>query len=108
MVNPITAPLGGEENRVRSVAMTCLAVIAVLYTLYFARVVLIPFTVALLLNLLFAPLVKRLKRLGIPTSLSAAAIIMLLILRLTAHARAATGCGRAFRLRSRLRGRERY
>ncbi len=63
----------------RSIATTVLMVLAVLYTLYFARVVLLPFTFAFLLYLLFAPTVKVLKRFSIPSGLSAALILVTLI-----------------------------
>lgn len=66
----------------RSVALTTLTVLAVLYTLYFARAVLMPFTVALLLYLLLSPLVHRLKQWRVPPSLSAATLLVALVVLL--------------------------
>ena len=63
----------------RSVALKGLFVLAVLYTLYLARAFLIPLTVGLLLSFLFSPLVRRLRRAKIPTALSAAAILLVLV-----------------------------
>jgi predicted PurR-regulated permease PerM len=68
--------------QLRSVALTMLTLLAVLYTLYFARAVLMPFTVALLLYLLLSPLVHRLKRWHIPASLSAATLLVALVVGL--------------------------
>ena len=75
----VPARLTGRVD-IRSLALTALAVLAILYTLYFARVVLIPITVAVLINLLLSPIVSWLSRRGIPTSLSAGAILLGLLL----------------------------
>lgn len=69
---PIRIPLS-------SAAASTVAVLAVLFTLYIARPLLLPIAIALLLNLLFAPLVRRLSRLGLPDSLGAAFVVGLLI-----------------------------
>jgi predicted PurR-regulated permease PerM len=61
---------------IRSVALTGIFVIGVFYTLYFARSFLVPLMVGLLLSFLFNPLVRRLRRARIPTSLSAATILL--------------------------------
>jgi predicted PurR-regulated permease PerM len=61
---------------IRSVALTGLFVLAVFYTLYVARAFLIPLMVGLLLSFLFSPLVRRLRRARVPTSVSAAAILL--------------------------------
>ncbi|MES1924041.1 AI-2E family transporter [Salinisphaera sp. T31B1] len=60
---------------VRSVIMTALLVLAVFYTLYFARFVLIPVALALIFNLLLGPIVTRMQRWHIPRSFSALLII---------------------------------
>jgi predicted PurR-regulated permease PerM len=61
---------------IRSIALTGLFVLAVFYTLYLTRAFLVPLMVGLLLSFLFSPLVRRLRRTGIPTSLSAAVILL--------------------------------
>lgn len=61
---------------IRSVALTGLFVLAVFYTLYVARAFLIPLMVGVLLSFLFNPLVRRLRRARVPTSLSAAAVLL--------------------------------
>jgi predicted PurR-regulated permease PerM len=61
---------------IRSVALTGLFILAVFYTLYVGRSFLVPLMVGLLLSFLFNPLVRRLRRARIPTSLSAAAVLL--------------------------------
>ena len=63
----------------RSVGVTVLAVLAVLYTLYFARDFLLPVTIAVLLDFLFSPVVRALARLRVPTPLGGAVVILTLI-----------------------------
>jgi len=67
------------ENKIRSIAISLIAVLAVLYTLHVARVVLIPLAVAMLLNLLLAPLVMRLRKFGIPAAITAAVVLLTLL-----------------------------
>lgn len=80
------AEAGGPEDRyrlfrrprdVRSFALTGLFVLAVFYTLYFARAVFIPIALAILLKLVLAPLVRRLDRVGVPESIGAVVVIAL-------------------------------
>jgi predicted PurR-regulated permease PerM len=61
---------------VRNVALTGLFVLAAFYTLYFARDFLLPIVLALLFNLLLAPLVRGLQRLHVPAPVSAAVVIL--------------------------------
>jgi predicted PurR-regulated permease PerM len=61
---------------VRSVALTGLFILAVFYTIYFMRSVLLPIVLALLLSYLFRPIVRGLARLKIPLSVSAAFILI--------------------------------
>jgi predicted PurR-regulated permease PerM len=57
-----------------------LLILAVFYTLYFIREVILPVTIAVLLNFLFSPVVRWLKRrLRVPYGVSAALIILVLI-----------------------------
>lgn len=59
--------------------VTVLAVLAALYTLYFARAFLMPVTFAILLNFLLSPSVRGLARLRIPPPVGAALIVLALI-----------------------------
>jgi predicted PurR-regulated permease PerM len=62
--------------RARSVGVTVLAVLALLYTLYFARDFLLPIVIALLLNLLFSPVVRAFTRVGVTAPLGAAIVVL--------------------------------
>lgn len=66
-----------------TVALTILTVLAVFYTLYFARSFLLPITFALLLDFLLSPAVRALERLRIPSALGAAMIVLSLVGLLT-------------------------
>ncbi|MEP6691175.1 MAG: AI-2E family transporter [Gemmatimonadaceae bacterium] len=70
---------GLASPRGRSVGMTILVVLALLYTLYFARDFLMPITFALLLSFLLSPLVRALARLRIPTPAGAALVLLALL-----------------------------
>ncbi len=64
----------------RVVLLTGLFLLAIFYTLYFARQVILPVIIAILLNFLFSPAVRWMRRkLRIPFGVSAALIIVLLI-----------------------------
>ena len=69
----VTSPEG------RSVGITILAVLALLYTLYFARDFLLPITLAVLLDFLFSPVVRALGRFRINPPLGAAIVVVGLI-----------------------------
>ena len=61
---------------IRSVSLTVLALLAVLYTLHFAQAVLLPLVLAVLLSLLLAPSVRTLhQRLRVPSGLGAALVL---------------------------------
>ncbi len=55
-------------------------VLAVLYTIYFARVFLVPLTFALILSILLHPLIEKLKRLKIPEVIGAGILVLSLLL----------------------------
>jgi predicted PurR-regulated permease PerM len=77
--NPDLAKLGQalrERVEVRSIAITGLFVLAVLYTLYFARAFLLPIVLAILLDFLLSPVIRILKRARIPEPLGAALVII--------------------------------
>ena len=61
---------------VRSIALTGLFILAVFYTVYFMRSVLLPIVLALLLSYLFRPIVRGLARLKVPLSVSAAFVLI--------------------------------
>lgn len=67
-----------ESAATRSAATTGLFVLAVLYTVYFAREFLMPIAFALLLTFLLSPVVRALGKLRIPAPLAAAALVLAL------------------------------
>ena len=60
----------------RSIALTGLFVLAVFYTLYFMRSILLPIVLALLLSYLVRPIVRGLARLKIPLPVGAAFVLI--------------------------------
>jgi predicted PurR-regulated permease PerM len=60
----------------RSAALTTIAVLGVLYTMYFARGFLVPIVFALLLNLLLSPVLRSLTRVGVRAPYGAAMIVV--------------------------------
>jgi predicted PurR-regulated permease PerM len=68
-----------KATRTRSVEATLLSVLAVLYSLYFARAFLIPIVFAILLNFLLSPLIRVLSRFRIKPPIGAAIVILMLI-----------------------------
>lgn len=67
------------QPAVRSLAAILLAVIAVFYTLYFARAFFLPVAFGLLLNLLLSPFVRTLKRARIPYPVGAAIVVLSIV-----------------------------
>ena len=65
-----------DRVEVRSIAITGLFVLAVLYTLFFARAFLLPIVLAILLDFLLSPVIRTLKRLRIPEAVGAALVIL--------------------------------
>jgi len=63
----------------RSIGITILAVLAVVYTLYFGRALFVPVVLASLLNFLFSPLVRAARRIGIPSGVTAALVVLTLL-----------------------------
>jgi predicted PurR-regulated permease PerM len=68
-----------DRARSRSIEATLLTVLAVLYTLYFARGFLIPIVFALLLNFLLSPLIRRMAKHRINPPVGAALVVVLLL-----------------------------
>ncbi len=68
-----------RQPRTRSIEATLLTVLAVLYSLYFARAFLIPIVFALLLNFLLSPLIRLIGRVGLKAPLAAALLVVVLL-----------------------------
>lgn len=81
---PHAAP--GASGLLRERAIGIIAFATVLALLYFGRDVLIPFTVALMLSLLIAPLARRLRRIGLGRVPSVLAAVLLSALAVAAAA----------------------
>lgn len=64
---------------IRSVALNGLFILASFYAIYFARDVLVPLVVALVLHLLLSPAVRALARAGIPDALGALLALVVLV-----------------------------
>jgi len=62
-----------------TIALMVLAVLAVLYTVYFAADFLIPITAAIVLNLVLSPIPRYLARFRVPAPVSAAVIVVLFV-----------------------------
>src|SRR5215831_6104494 len=60
---------------IRSISITGIFLLGLLYSLYFARDFLLPVVLAFILSLLLAPVVRWLNRMRIPQAISAAVII---------------------------------
>jgi len=69
----------GTPGQSRSFGITVIAVLALFYTLYVARVFLLPIAFAVLLNLLFSPAVRGLTRFRIPLPVGAALVVLALV-----------------------------
>src|SRR5213595_3586595 len=78
-----TAELLQKPFDVGSIALTGLFILAVFYTIYFLRSVLLPIVLALLLSYLLRPIVRGLARIKIPTLLGAALILITLLAAIT-------------------------
>ena len=70
------AELSEKPFDVRSIALTGLFILAMFYTIYFMRSVLLPIVLALLLSYLLRPIVRGLDRLKIPLPVSAALLLI--------------------------------
>jgi predicted PurR-regulated permease PerM len=68
-----------DHVEVRSLAINGLFVLALLYTLYFARAFFLPIVLAMLFDFLLSPLIRTLKRARIPEPLGAAVVVLTLL-----------------------------
>ncbi len=71
-----TVAVLGDRLEVRSLALTGLLVLACFYTLYFARAFVLPILLAILLDFLFSPVIRGLKRLHVPVPLGAGLVVL--------------------------------
>ena len=69
----------GGRHRGSSVGIGVLTMLAVFYTLYFARPFLLPIVFAVLLNFLLSPIVRSLEKLHVPRALGSAVIVLGLV-----------------------------
>ena len=80
MVSPDTAARDAPAPLSRDRALGIIAAATLLALLYFSRDVLVPITLAFILSLLIAPLVRALRRLGLGQTLSVLAAVLVLTL----------------------------
>ncbi len=78
-IGRLTEWLNGSVN-VRSIALTGLFLYSTLWVIYLAEAILLPIVVALILNLLLAPLMRGLKRMKIPAPLAAGGILIVVVI----------------------------
>jgi len=83
---PTTTGDPSGRGSLRDRAIGVIAFATVLALLYFGRNVLIPFTVALMLSLLIAPLVRRLRRIGLGQTAAVLVAVLALALAVAAAA----------------------
>jgi predicted PurR-regulated permease PerM len=77
---PSNAPVVPPTSAIRDRALGIVATAAFLALLYFARDVLVPITLAFILSLLIAPLVRTLRRVGLGQTLSVLTAVIVLAL----------------------------
>jgi predicted PurR-regulated permease PerM len=80
--HPDLAKLGEalrDRVEIRSIAMSGLLILAVFYTVYFARAFLLPITLAVLLDFLLSPVIRAFKRLRVPEPIGAALVLLMLL-----------------------------
>ncbi len=70
---------GKTRLEFKSIALKGLFFFACFYTLYFARALILPFTLAFLLNFLLRPVVRALKKIKIPELIGAALVLIALL-----------------------------
>ena len=68
-----------DRPRSRSVEATLVTVLAVLYTMYFARSFLIPIVFAILLNFLLSPFIRRMAKHHVRPPIGAAIVVLVLL-----------------------------
>jgi predicted PurR-regulated permease PerM len=73
------ASLLGEHADARHVALVGLFVLAVFYTLYLAQAFFLPIVLAILLDFLLSPLVRALRKVGVPEPVGAGIVVLGLV-----------------------------
>ena len=68
-----------DPPRSHSVALTGLFVLGILYTLHIGRVIFIPIAIAVMLSVLLAPVIRRMKKLKIPEPVGAALLLSMIV-----------------------------
>jgi predicted PurR-regulated permease PerM len=76
MASPVSSAPGPPPLAIRERALGIMATATVLALLYFARDVLVPITLAIMLSLLIAPLVRTLRHIGLGQTLSVLAAVV--------------------------------
>nr|WP_082708974.1 AI-2E family transporter [Marinobacterium profundum] len=76
---PVSAPVETGWSRIETRLLIVLTLLAVVYTLALAQLLLVPIALAFLLSLVLAPVMRWLVRIRIPRPLSAAVIVLLLL-----------------------------
>lgn len=71
--------LPGTHIDPKTFSLGVLAVLAVCYSLYFARAILFPILFAIILALLFRPVIRKARRFRIPDALSSAAVLAVIL-----------------------------
>ena len=74
----VSGNAGDTSMESRSIILKGLLILVFFYTLYFARDLVLPFTLALFFNFLLRPVVRALKRVRIPESVGAALVLIVL------------------------------
>src|SRR5207244_5550465 len=64
---------------IRSLALTGLFILALLYTIYFTRAILLPLVLALLLSYLLRPVIRSLAKAKVAPPISAAIVLLTLV-----------------------------
>jgi predicted PurR-regulated permease PerM len=75
----VAADAGGPPVDVRNLALTVVAVLAVVLVLQYAQSVLIPIVIAILISYALAPFVEGLQRLRVPRAIGAAVAVTMLV-----------------------------
>jgi len=70
-------PSGGQT--IRSVALTGLFILALLYTMHLGQVVFLPLTIAVMLSVLLAPIPRWLRRIHVPEPVSATLLLSIVV-----------------------------
>src|ERR1700743_1417138 len=68
-----------KKYDIRSIALTGMFVLAVFYTIYFMRSILLPLVLALMLSYLLRPILRGFVRARVPASMASAFILLTLL-----------------------------